>query len=98
MACKSLPSQFNRTSLYFPEPILSTPLYQLAQHALRSPTNKTKFKLIFSNVAEKDILLREDLDTLAKRYPKTFEVVYVLDKPQEDWTGAFFSFFLSDAK
>jgi len=64
-----------------------TPLYQLVQHALKSPTNKTKFKLLFSNISEKDILLREDLDNLAKRYPKTFEVVYVLDKPEGNWNG-----------
>ena len=50
-------------------------------------TNKTKFKLLFSNVTEADILLREEFDTLKKKYPETFDVLYVLDKPNENWKG-----------
>ncbi|KAJ7361354.1 cytochrome-b5 reductase [Mycena albidolilacea] len=65
-----------------------TPLYQVITHALASPFNTTKFKLLFSNVTEEDILLREDLDALAKKHPKTLEVVYLLDKPKPDWKGA----------
>jgi len=64
-----------------------TPLYQVITHALASPSNTTKFKLLFSNVTEEDILMREDLDALAKKYPKTLEVVYLLDKPKPDWKG-----------
>jgi cytochrome-b5 reductase len=56
-------------------------------HALSDITNKTKFKLIFSNVTEQDILLREEFDALKTKYPKNLDVVYVLDKPGEDWTG-----------
>ncbi|KAF8215790.1 ferredoxin reductase-like protein, partial [Mycena galopus ATCC 62051] len=64
-----------------------TPLYQVITHALSSPANTTKFKLLFSNVTEEDILMREDLDALAKKYPNTLEVVYLLDKPKPDWKG-----------
>ncbi|KAK7063910.1 NADH-cytochrome b5 reductase [Favolaschia claudopus] len=64
-----------------------TPLYQVITHALSSPSNTTKFKLLFSNVTEEDILMREDLDALAKKHPKTLEVVYLLDKPKDDWKG-----------
>ncbi|KAF9056048.1 NADH-cytochrome b5 reductase [Panaeolus papilionaceus] len=64
-----------------------TPLYQIVTHALAGKGNKTKFKLIYSNVTEKDILLREELDTLKKKYPNTFDVVYLLDNPSEGWTG-----------
>jgi cytochrome-b5 reductase len=66
----------------------STPLYQIVTHALADKSNKTKFKLLFSNVTEKDILLREELDGLKKKYPNTFDVVYLLDKPSEGWTGS----------
>ncbi|KAG5643508.1 hypothetical protein DXG03_000749 [Asterophora parasitica] len=64
-----------------------TPLYQVLTHALADNSNKTKFKLLFSNVTEADILLRPELDALAKKYPDTLEVVYYLDKPSEKWTG-----------
>jgi hypothetical protein len=65
----------------------STPLYQLVTHALDDKNNKTKFKLLYANVAEKDILLREELDELKKRFPNTFEIVYFLSQPGEDWKG-----------
>ncbi|KAJ6520194.1 cytochrome-b5 reductase [Mycena sanguinolenta] len=64
-----------------------TPLYQVLTHALSSPANTTKFKLLFSNVTEEDILMREDLDALAKKHPKHLELVYLLDKPKEGWPG-----------
>ncbi|KAG6884781.1 hypothetical protein C0993_008342 [Termitomyces sp. T159_Od127] len=64
-----------------------TPLYQVITHALADNSNKTKFKLLFSNVTEQDILLREDLDALQKKYPKHLDVVYLLDKPGPNWTG-----------
>ncbi|KAJ6469570.1 cytochrome-b5 reductase [Mycena vitilis] len=64
-----------------------TPLYQVISHALSSKFNTTKFKLLFSNVTEEDILMREDIDALAKKHPKNLEVVYLLDKPKPDWQG-----------
>jgi cytochrome-b5 reductase len=57
-----------------------TPLYQVLTHALRDPHNTTKFTLLFGNVSEKDILLKEELDRLKKKYPDNFEVVYFVDK------------------
>ena len=66
---------------------LSTPLYQILNHALAEKSNKTKFKLLFSNVTEKDILLREELDALQKKYPKTLDIVYLVDKPEGNWAG-----------
>jgi len=62
-------------------------LYQVVNHALEDKTNTTKFTLLFSNVTEKDVLLREQLDTLKKRHPNNFEVVYLIDKPEKNWTG-----------
>jgi len=42
--------------------------------------------LIFANVNPEDILLREDLDALAKE-DEHFNVYYVLNNPPEGWTG-----------
>lgn len=63
------------------------PLYQVLQHALADETNKTKFKLVFANVTEADILLREEFDAMKKKHPNNFDVVYVLDKPPASWNG-----------
>ena len=65
-----------------------TPLWQVVDHALSDPKNKTKFTLLFANVSEKDILMREQLDGLAKAHPDSFKVVYILDKADSNWTGA----------
>jgi len=65
----------------------STPLYQFLDHALSDPSNRTKFTLIYANVSPSDILLRTELDTLQNKYPKTFDIVYVVDKPVQGWTG-----------
>jgi len=65
----------------------STPLYQILAHALSSPANTTKFTLLYANIAEADILLRERFDELKKKHPTKFDVVYALDKPPKDWNG-----------
>ncbi|KAN0100185.1 hypothetical protein V8E55_000169, partial [Tylopilus felleus] len=64
-----------------------TPLFQILQHTLADKNNKTKFKLIFANMTEADILLREEFDAMKKKYPTNFDVVYVLDKPPANWKG-----------
>jgi len=64
-----------------------TPLYQVLDHALADKSNKTKFKLLFSNIAENDILLREELDALKKKHSDNLDIVYLLDKPGTNWTG-----------
>jgi len=64
-----------------------TPMYQIVNYALSDPSNKTKFTLIFANVEERDILLRDDFDALKKKHPDTFNVIYTLDKPSDGWKG-----------
>lgn len=65
----------------------SAPFYQVLTHALKDEANKTKFKLIYSNVSEKDILLRAELDALQQKFSQTFEIVYLVDNPTAEWTG-----------
>ena len=67
---------------------LSTPLHQILTYALSDKSNKTKFTLIYSNVTEKDILLREEFDDLKKKLPDTFNVIYFLDKADKNWKGS----------
>jgi NAD(P)H-flavin reductase len=52
----------------------------------RPTGDKTEIDLIFANVNAEDILLREDLDQLAKD-DKSFRVHYVLNNPPENWEG-----------
>ena len=65
-----------------------TPMLQVIKAIIkgRAAGDKTEVDLIFANVTPQDILLKEDLDTLAKEDPG-FRVHYVLDKPPEGWTG-----------
>ncbi|OBZ66024.1 NADH-cytochrome b5 reductase 2 [Grifola frondosa] len=65
-----------------------TPMYQVLEYALADKSNKTKFTLIFANISERDILLREEFDALKAKYPDTFNVVYTLDKADSNWKGA----------
>ena len=68
-----------------------TPMLQVVKAIIRGrPRNggkdQTKVDLIFANVNKEDILLREDLDALAKEDDK-FRVHYVLNNPPEGWNG-----------
>lgn len=65
-----------------------TPMLQIIRAIIRGrPTgDNTEIDLIFANVNEEDILLREDLNALVKEDPK-FRVFYVLNNPPEGWTG-----------
>jgi len=64
-----------------------TPMYQIIQHALLLPNDKTKLTLIFSNVSEKDILLKETLDKWVSDHKDRLKVIYAIDKGDENWKG-----------
>ncbi|KAJ3417126.1 hypothetical protein HDV05_006985 [Chytridiales sp. JEL 0842] len=63
-----------------------TPMLQVIQRIFSNPADKTKVSLIFANVTEKDIILKDYLDGLAKKYPDQFKLFYTLDKPPAGWT------------
>jgi cytochrome-b5 reductase len=65
-----------------------TPMLQIIRAVIRGrPTgDKTEIDLIFANVNQEDILLKEDLDQLAKE-DKGFRIHYVLNNPPEKWNG-----------
>ncbi|KAI9887130.1 MAG: NADH-cytochrome b5 reductase [Watsoniomyces obsoletus] len=68
-----------------------TPMLQIIRAIIRGrPRNggddRTEVDLIFANVNREDILLKEDLDQLAKE-DSGFRVYYVLNNPPESWDG-----------
>lgn len=68
-----------------------TPMLQIARAIERGrPRNggkdTTKVDLIFANVNPDDILLKEEIDNLAKVDPD-FSIYYVLNNPPEKWDG-----------
>ncbi|KAA8897798.1 hypothetical protein FN846DRAFT_963029 [Sphaerosporella brunnea] len=63
-----------------------TPMLQIVRAITDDPEDKTQVDLIFANVNQEDILLKEDLDELAEKHPK-FRVHYVLNNPPEGWKG-----------
>ena len=44
------------------------------------------FTLTLSLAAEDDILVRPELEAIAKKYPDRFEIYYTLDRPPKGWT------------
>lgn len=64
-----------------------TPMYQVAHAVLKDPNDPTQISLIFANVTADDILLKGELDALAKENPGRFKVYYVLNEAPEGWKG-----------
>jgi hypothetical protein len=65
-----------------------TPMYQISKAILRGRASgdKTEVDLIFANVNPEDILMKDELDSMA-REDSGFRVHYVLNNPPEGWTG-----------
>lgn len=63
-----------------------TPMLQIISAVLRDPNDTTLLTLLFANQSEDDILVREELETLARKYPDQFKLHYTLDNPPaENW-------------
>ncbi|KAM4721129.1 NADH-cytochrome b5 reductase 2 [Rhinophrynus dorsalis] len=62
-----------------------TPMLQLIRHITQDPSDDTKCHLIFANQTEEDILLRSELETVAKNHPDQFKLWYTLDRPPQGW-------------
>jgi cytochrome-b5 reductase len=68
-----------------------TPMLQVIRAVIRGRaknggTDKTKIDLIFANVNQEDILLKDDLDELVAE-DDNFNIYYVLNNPPEKWDG-----------
>lgn len=61
-----------------------TPMLQIIMAVVKDQADDTKVSLLFANQTEEDILLREELEKLAKEH-KNFNIWYTLDRPGEGW-------------
>ena len=65
-----------------------TPMLQIIRAILKNPADKTQISLIFANVNEEDILLRKELEQLARDRADQFKLYLVLNNPPaEGWKG-----------
>lgn len=62
-----------------------TPMFQVIRAICEDDRDTTEISLIYANRTEQDILLRDELDNFARRFPKNFKVYYLLDQPPADW-------------
>ena len=60
-------------------------MYQLTRAIFNNPNDKTKVTLIFGNLTEEDILLKNEFADLENTYPQRFRAFYLLDNPPENW-------------
>ena len=61
-----------------------TPMLQIIRAIVENPEDDTEVSLIFANVSETDILLREHLEELANKH-NNFKLHHVLNNPPESW-------------
>ena len=47
---------------------------QVIDAVLANPEDKTELSLVYANVSEADIILKEKIDALAAKHPKQFKV------------------------
>ena len=62
-------------------------MWQVITESLSNKNDKTRISLLFANVSPSDILLKEELDKLAKENPGRFKVNYTVDKATPGWNG-----------
>ncbi|KIK57956.1 hypothetical protein GYMLUDRAFT_45757, partial [Collybiopsis luxurians FD-317 M1] len=66
------------------------PLVQILEYSLKSqnPINRTRFILLNGNRTEKDIFMRDELETYQNDYPDYFKYIHVLSgRAPTDWDG-----------
>lgn len=64
-----------------------TPILQVITEIITNPEDQTKISLIFANETHNDILLKEEIDEIAKKYPN-FDVHYTLTHAPAQWEGS----------
>lgn len=63
-----------------------TPMYQLIRAICEDDRDTTEISLIYANRSEEDILMRRELETFARDYPKNLKIWYMLDLPPPQWS------------
>ncbi|XP_060831722.1 NADH-cytochrome b5 reductase 3 isoform X2 [Bombus pascuorum] len=62
-----------------------TPMLQLIRAIIKDSTDETQVSLLFANQTEKDILLRDELDDIAKNHTYKLKLWYTVDTSSENW-------------
>ncbi|CAH8561616.1 unnamed protein product [Schistosoma curassoni] len=62
-----------------------TPMFQLLSYILQSKDDTTQIAMVFANVSEKDIILRDELENFKDKYPNHFRLWYTLNEAPERW-------------
>ena len=62
-----------------------TPMYQIIRAICEDETDATTVSLLYGNKTVEDILLREELDGFASKYPDKFKVWHMLSTTPKDW-------------
>lgn len=63
-------------------------MLQLIRHITKDSKDTTKMALLFANQAEKDILLRDELEEVAAKHSDQFKLWYTVDTPSEGMFSA----------
>lgn len=62
-----------------------TPMLQLITAITKDTTDETQVSLLFANQTEKDILLKDELDEVAKNHPDKVKLWYTVDTSGDNW-------------
>ncbi|XP_034377252.1 NADH-cytochrome b5 reductase 2 isoform X2 [Arvicanthis niloticus] len=62
-----------------------TPMLQLIRHITKDGSDGTRMSLLFANQTEEDILLRKELEEVARTHQNQFDLWYTLDRPPSGW-------------
>ncbi|KAI2682642.1 hypothetical protein DTO012A7_5902 [Penicillium roqueforti] len=65
-----------------------TPMYQIIRAICLNPSDATQVNLLYANNSETDMLLREQIDSLASRFPQNLKAHYILVNPPSGWQGS----------
>mmetsp|Transcript_6265 Transcript_6265/g.17397 ORF Transcript_6265/g.17397 Transcript_6265/m.17397 type:complete len:322 (+) Transcript_6265:86-1051(+) len=63
------------------------PMLQMARAILADPAERTRLWIVFANRQEEDILMRSEMDLLARRHAGRLRIRYVLSQPPPVWAG-----------
>eukprot|EP00004_Rigifila_ramosa_P022046 TRINITY_DN5959_c0_g1_i1.p1 TRINITY_DN5959_c0_g1~~TRINITY_DN5959_c0_g1_i1.p1 ORF type:complete len:693 (+),score=171.73 TRINITY_DN5959_c0_g1_i1:100-2079(+) len=64
-----------------------TPMLRIIQTVVNDDDDDTQMTLLYSNLTEDDILLKDRLDSLAEQHLEKFSVQYTVEKPGPEWRG-----------
>lgn len=62
-----------------------TPMLQVMSAILKDAADPTQISLIYANQTPDDILVRDELEALAKQHPTRLKLWYTVDRPGGDW-------------